>query len=42
MYITTADGREAPTHIRKTPTVPQKEENKGPKDEGKKHIIILD
>jgi hypothetical protein len=42
MDITPADGKGAPTHIRKTHTVPQKEENKGPTDEGKKNIIILD
>jgi hypothetical protein len=42
MDITPADGNGAPTHIRKTRTVSQKEENKGQADEGKKHIIILD
>jgi hypothetical protein len=41
MYITPADRKGAPTHIRKTHTVPQKEENKGQVYEGKKHIIIL-
>jgi hypothetical protein len=42
MSITPADGKGAPIHIRKTRTIPQKEENKGPMDEGKKNIIILD
>jgi hypothetical protein len=42
MDIMSADGNRAPTHIRKTRTVSQKEENKGQANEGKKHIIILD
>jgi hypothetical protein len=42
MDITLADGKGAPTHIKKTRTVTQNEENKGQADEGKKHIIILD
>jgi hypothetical protein len=42
MDITPADGNGAPTCIRKTRTVVQKEENKDRADEGKKHLIILD
>jgi hypothetical protein len=42
MDITQANGKGAPTHIRKTRTISQKEENKGQADEGKKHIIVLD
>jgi hypothetical protein len=42
MDITPVDGKGAPAHIRKTRIVSQKEENKGPTDEGKKHVIILD
>jgi hypothetical protein len=42
MDITSADRKGAPTHIRKIHTFPQKEENKGLVDEGKKNIIILD
>jgi hypothetical protein len=42
MDITPVDGKETPTHIKKTHTIPQKKENKGQADEGKKHIIILD
>jgi len=42
MDITPSDGKGAPTHIGKTCTVPQKEENKSQADEGKKHIIVLD
>jgi hypothetical protein len=42
MDITPVDGKGAPSHIGKTCTVSQKEENKGQDDEEKKHIIILD
>jgi hypothetical protein len=40
--IMPADGKGVPTHIRNTCTIPQKEENKGLANEGKKNIIILD
>jgi hypothetical protein len=42
MDIIPTDEKGVPTHIKKTCTFPQKEENKGQADEGKKHIIILD
>jgi hypothetical protein len=42
MDITPADGHGAPTHIRKTRTIPQKEDNKSQADGGEKHIIVLD
>jgi hypothetical protein len=42
MDITPSDENRAPSHIRKTRTISQKEENKGRVDEGKKHIIVLD
>jgi hypothetical protein len=42
MDITPADGHGAPTHIRKTRTISQKEDNKSQADDGKKHIIVLD
>jgi hypothetical protein len=42
MDITPADGHGAPTHIRKTRTISQKEDNKSRADDGKKHIIVLD
>jgi hypothetical protein len=42
MDITPVDGHDAPSHIRKTRTISQKEENKDRVDDGKKHIIVLD
>jgi hypothetical protein len=42
MDITPVDRNGAPTCIRKTRTVVQRDENKDRKDEGKKHLIILD
>jgi hypothetical protein len=42
MDITSVDGRGAPTHIRKTRTISQKDDNKSQADGGKKHIIVLD
>jgi hypothetical protein len=42
MDIMLADGNGAPTRIKKTRTVVQKEERKDMTDEGKKHLIILD
>jgi hypothetical protein len=40
--ITSTDGRGAPTQIRKTRTISQKDDNKSQEDGGKKHIIVLD
>jgi hypothetical protein len=42
MDITPADRSGTPACIRKTRTVVQRDENKERKDEGKKHLIILD
>jgi hypothetical protein len=42
MDITPADGNNVPAHIRKTRTIPQKEENKSQVDGGEKNIIVLD
>jgi hypothetical protein len=42
MDITPADGNGAPTRIRKTYMVAQKEESKDKVKDGKKHLIILD
>jgi hypothetical protein len=42
MDITLAEENGVPTHIRKTCTISQKEENKGQADEGKKHVIVLE
>jgi len=42
MDITPVDQNGAPTCIIKTCTVVQRDENKDMKDEGKKHLIILD
>jgi hypothetical protein len=42
MDIMPVDENGAPTRIKKTRTVVQKEEKKDKVDEGKKHIVILD
>jgi hypothetical protein len=42
MEITLVDGHNAPTQIKKTHTISQKDDNKSQADGGKKHIILLD
>jgi hypothetical protein len=42
MDITTVNGHGAPTHIRKTRTIPEKEDSKSQADGWEKHIIVLD
>jgi hypothetical protein len=42
MDITTVNGHGAPTHIRKTRTIPEKEDSKSQVDGWEKHIIVLD
>jgi hypothetical protein len=41
MDITPVDGNGAPSRIRKTHTVAQKEESNDKAKDGKKHLIIL-